>query len=121
MQQTLRDVWPSLGLVHYIYIFGGSCPRTEFCQVQIHFASESSVLLHWQRYCTALEQCGRVAITLGVGPHFGLVCDALLNYCFIYHFNRRWLLVKYSVRHVIGPSLLHCTVVVVARQPDDAA
>jgi len=32
--QTLHDVWPSPGLVHYIYIFGGSCPVTEFCQVQ---------------------------------------------------------------------------------------
>jgi len=28
--QTLLDVWPSPGLVHYIYIFGGSCPLTEF-------------------------------------------------------------------------------------------
>ena len=25
--QTLHDVWPSPGLVHYTYIFGGSCPR----------------------------------------------------------------------------------------------
>jgi len=25
-KQTLQDVWPSPGLVHYIYIFGGSCP-----------------------------------------------------------------------------------------------
>jgi len=25
---TLHDVWPSPGLVHYIYIFGGSCPVT---------------------------------------------------------------------------------------------
>jgi len=32
--QTLRGVWPSPGLVHYIYISGGSCPVTEFCQVQ---------------------------------------------------------------------------------------
>jgi len=24
--QTLHDVWPSPRLVHYIYIFGGSCP-----------------------------------------------------------------------------------------------
>jgi len=32
--QTLHDVWPSPGLVHYIYIFGGSFPITEFCQVQ---------------------------------------------------------------------------------------
>jgi len=32
--QTLHDVWPSPGLVHYIYIFRGSCPITEFCEVQ---------------------------------------------------------------------------------------
>jgi len=32
--QTLHDVWPSPGLVQYIYIFGGSCSRTEFGQVQ---------------------------------------------------------------------------------------
>jgi len=32
--QTLQDVWPSPGLLHYIYIFGGSCPLTEFCPVQ---------------------------------------------------------------------------------------
>ena len=30
----LHDVWPSPGLVHYIYIFGISCPLTEFCHVQ---------------------------------------------------------------------------------------
>jgi len=29
--QTLHDVWPSSGLVHYIYIFGGCCPVTEIC------------------------------------------------------------------------------------------
>jgi len=32
--QTLHGVWPSPGLVHYIYIFGGSCPVTEFFQVR---------------------------------------------------------------------------------------
>jgi len=32
--QTLHDVWPSPELVHYIYIFGGFCPLTEFCPVQ---------------------------------------------------------------------------------------
>jgi len=32
--QTLHDVWPSPRLVHYIYLFGGSCPVMEFCQVQ---------------------------------------------------------------------------------------
>jgi len=34
LNQTLHDVWPSPGLVHYVYIFGGSCPLPEFCQVQ---------------------------------------------------------------------------------------
>jgi len=32
--QTFHNVWPSPGLVHYIYIFGGSCPLTEFRHVQ---------------------------------------------------------------------------------------
>jgi len=32
--QTLHDVWPSPGLLHYIYIFWGSCPLTEFRHVQ---------------------------------------------------------------------------------------
>ena len=39
-----------------IYIFGGSCPLTEFCQVQNSLTSKSCVLLYWQRNCTALEQ-----------------------------------------------------------------
>jgi len=32
--QTLHDVLPSPVQLHYIYIFGGCCPVTEFCQVQ---------------------------------------------------------------------------------------
>jgi len=32
--QTLHDVWPSPGLIHYIYTFGGSHRLTEFCPVQ---------------------------------------------------------------------------------------
>ena len=34
VNQTLYDVWSSPALVHYIYIFGGFCPLTEFYQVQ---------------------------------------------------------------------------------------
>ena len=34
VNQTLNDVWPSPGLIHYIFILGGSCPVTKFCQVQ---------------------------------------------------------------------------------------
>jgi len=32
--QTLHGVWPLPRLVDYVYIFGGCCPVTEFCQVQ---------------------------------------------------------------------------------------
>jgi len=32
--QTLRNVWPSPGLVHYIHTFGIACLLTEFCHVQ---------------------------------------------------------------------------------------
>ena len=32
--QTLHNVWPLPGLIDYIYIFGGCCSITEFCQVQ---------------------------------------------------------------------------------------
>jgi len=32
--QTLHNVWPSPGLLHYVYIFRGSCPLTEFHHVQ---------------------------------------------------------------------------------------
>jgi len=34
VNKTLHDVWPSPALVHYVYIFGGSCTLTEFCQLQ---------------------------------------------------------------------------------------
>jgi len=65
VKQTLYDVWPSPGVVHYIYIFLGSCPVTEFCHGKIHFASNSCVLLYWQRFCTALQQWAS-AIVCGV-------------------------------------------------------
>jgi len=54
--QTLYDVWPSHGLVHYIYILGGSYPWRNFTRCRIHFASKSCVLLYWKRYSTALQQ-----------------------------------------------------------------
>ena len=71
----------------YIYISGAVAPSRNFARCKIHFASKSCLLLHWQRYCTALEQStaasaklcgvqqrappifGRAAITFGIGPH----------------------------------------------------
>jgi len=43
---TLHDVWPSPGLLHCIYTFGGSCPLTEFRQVQ------NSLCVQVLRSCT---------------------------------------------------------------------
>jgi len=54
--QTLHGVWPSPGLVHYIYIFGGSCPIMEFCQVQ----NSLCILLD-------LHSCILVALLHGTG------------------------------------------------------
>jgi len=53
--QTLHDVWPSPGLVHYIYTFRGSFPVTDFAKCKIHFVSKSCALLYYQHYRTALE------------------------------------------------------------------
>jgi len=88
VNHTLHDVWPSPGLVHYIYILDrGLLPLTDFCQVKNSLCIQvlRSPGLYWQRYCTALEQwasaelCGvrqrappifgRAAITLGIGSH----------------------------------------------------
>ena len=54
--ETLQDVWPSAGLVHYIYIFGGSGPQQYFASCKIHFVFKSCALLYCQRYCTAFDQ-----------------------------------------------------------------
>jgi len=56
--QTLHDVWPSPELVRYIYIFRILALQRNFVTCKIHFASNSCVLLYWQRYCTTLEQIG---------------------------------------------------------------
>ena len=47
--QTLHDVWPSPGLVHYMYTFSGALvPWRNFARCKIHFTSKSCVL----RYCS---------------------------------------------------------------------
>jgi len=54
--QTLHDVWPSPGLVHYVFISRALAPWHNFARCRIHFAFKSCLLLYWQRYCTALQQ-----------------------------------------------------------------
>jgi len=91
--QTLHDVWPSFGLVDYIYIHfrqlllrNGILPDANFT-----LRRPSLALCYWQCfYCTALEQwaraklCsvehrappifGRATITLSIRPHSSLLC-----------------------------------------------
>jgi len=63
---TLQDDWPSHGLVHYIYIFWGCCPITEFARCKVYFASKFCALLYCLHSCPALKQwqsakpCGMV-------------------------------------------------------------
>jgi len=63
--QTLHNVWPSPGLVHYIYIFGGSCPLTEFCQlqnslcVQVFRSPILAALLHGTRAAGVIQRLRR--------------------------------------------------------------
>ena len=92
--QTLQDVWPSPGLVQYIFIFGGSCPVAEFFQVQNSLCVQVlrspilAALLHGTRVGASAKLCGvmqtappifgRAAITLGIGPHSSLCSSPLL-------------------------------------------
>jgi len=91
--QTLHDVWPSPGLVHYLYNFGGSCPLN-FARCKIHFASQVlhspilAVLLYGTRAAGVSQNLRHATrngitelsltsppvfvwavITLGIGPH----------------------------------------------------
>jgi len=94
VNQTLHDVWPPPGLVHYIYILGGCCPLTEFWQlqnllcVQVLRSPTVAALLHRTRAVGVSQSLrrgtrngitelshrappifDRAAITLGIGPH----------------------------------------------------
>ena len=57
INQTLHYVWPSPGLVRYIYTFGISCPLTEFCHVQ------NSICVH---LCTIAQVSGAISSQLRV-------------------------------------------------------
>jgi len=100
VNQTLHDVWPSPELVHYIYIFLGCCPLTEYFQVQnllfvqvLHYPILAA-LLHgiwavdisetlWHGTRNAVKELlkraphifGRSAIMLGISPHSSFLCN----------------------------------------------
>jgi len=99
VNQTLHDVWPSAGMVHCSYIFGGSCPPLNFARCKIHIAYQVlhypifAALLHctqtlgvrqnWRHgtmngitklYHRVPPIFGWAAITLGIGPHSTFLC-----------------------------------------------
>jgi len=93
--QTLLDLWPSPELVHYIYIFAGFCPLTEFCHVknslcvQVLRSPILAALLHGTRVVGVSQTLRRLAegasyIQQG-GHHVGhwptLVMAALRSRC----------------------------------------
>jgi len=53
--QSLHDVWPSPGLLHYIYIFVGSCRLMEFCSAKFTLRSLRSSI--------AFSYIGSVSVT----------------------------------------------------------
>jgi len=57
VNHTSHDVWPSRGLLNYVYIFGAVAPYWNSARCNIHIVSKFCVLLYWHRYCTTLEQC----------------------------------------------------------------
>ena len=80
VNQTLHGVWRSPGLVHYIYIFGGSCLLTEFCRMQNShcvqvLTSILAALLHGIRSAGVIQ-------TLRRGTRkFGRYHHVVLPYC----------------------------------------
>ena len=71
VNKTLQDVWPSPGLVHYAYIFGGSCPLTEFCRLKSSLCVQvlRSLILEALLHCT---RAAAVSQTLWCGTRNGV-------------------------------------------------
>ena len=74
VNQTLHDVWQSSGLVHDIYIVGGSCPLTD-CQVPCVQVLPSilAALLHGTR-AVGVSQTLRRRTRKGITELLILVC-----------------------------------------------
>jgi len=94
--QTLHDVWPSPGLVDYLYIFGSCCPITEvqnsLCILQVLHSPILAALLHGTQAVWPANLCGvehmappifsRATITLGIGLRSSSYLQFQTEVCF---------------------------------------
>jgi len=112
--QTLHDVWPYPALLHYIYIFGGSCPLTELCPLQnslyvqvlrslilaplLHgtpAAGVSQTLRRWTEGATYIPQGGHQA---GHWPTFLVIVSFKCDTFSACHLFRNLLGISFSVQ-----------------------
>jgi len=105
VNQTMHDVWPSPGLVHYIYIFRGSCPVTEFCHVQNSLCLQLLLSpIYCQHYCTALEQSASAKVC-------GIVQGMeLQNFCRGHHLYSTGRPSNWASAHILVITLLPQTI-----------
>jgi len=72
VNQTLRDVWPSPGLVRYIYTFGISCPLMDFCHVQnslcVHLCTIAQVSRAISSQLRHLSTIGKNLLNSNISP-----------------------------------------------------
>jgi len=84
VNQTLHDVWPSPGLVRYIYIFGALAPtgtlpaakltlRPNLTFFYIGSATTGHSSSGRQPNAALPPTFDRAAVTLGIGPHSSVV------------------------------------------------
>jgi len=79
VNHTLHDVCPSPGLVHYTYIFWGSCPLTEFYQVQ---NSLSVQVLHSPIFAALLHGTRGSVFTRWGSQKLWVFCLSVCPSCF---------------------------------------
>jgi len=103
VNQTLHDVWPSPGVVHYIYIFGGSWPLTQFFQmrnslcVQVLCSPIFAVLLHGTRVLSVSQTLRHSAVGATYIRQGGQSCWAsahILVFIILRYINRAKIILR---------------------------
>ena len=95
--QTLHDLWPSPGLVHCIYIFGGSCPHpSDGILPRAKFTLPPSLAFSYIGSVTARHSAAGVA-KLRRGTRNGI----LWNFCRGRHIYSAWRPSPWTSAHIL--------------------